>query len=231
MSSKNIQELAENFITSSSEKDFKKLYDRLKPGLLNHCRAILVDEEISEDAVSKTFEKIWTKIEQYDSDRGNFSTWAYNIARNESLLIKKNSARYTPLVYESVNITDDNGEGGQGGLFRGDHIELTPSIAESFSDPDWSQESIEQQMDELYTDVVEKIKGLPEIYKEILIDRELNKMKYQDIATKHGMKKRAVATRIRRARIKVREMFPNVNLVFNMDDEGTFIPRSSKNCD
>jgi len=209
--SKNIQELADNFLKTSNEKDFKKLYDRLKPGLLNHCRAILVDEEVAEDAVSKTFEKIWTKIEQYDSDRGNFSTWAYNIARNESLLIKKNSSRYSPLVYESVSF--DGGDSGNEST-----IELTKGIEESFSDPDWDLETREKKMDDLYTDVVDRIKNLPDIYKEILIDRELHKMKYQDIATKHGMKKRAVATRIRRARIKVREMFPNVKLVFNMDE-------------
>jgi len=213
--SKNIQELAENYLQSSLERDFKKLYDRLKPGLLNHCKGILVDEEIAEDAVSKTFEKIWTKLEQYDSERGNFSTWAYNIARNESLLIKKNSIRYTPLVYENVNLADNNGEGGQGGSYRGDHIELTPGIAESFSDPDWDLQTREMKMDGLYTDVVDKIQDLPAIYKDILIDRELNKMKYQDIAIKHGMKKRAVATRIRRARMKVREMFPGIKLIFN----------------
>ena len=213
--SKNIQELAENYLQSSLERDFKKLYDRLKPGLLNHCKGILVDEEIAEDAVSKTFEKIWTKLEQYDSERGNFSTWAYNIARNESLLIKKNSIRYTPLVYENVNLADNNGEGGQGGAYRGDHMELTPGIAESFSDPDWDLQTREMKMDGLYTDVVDKIQDLPAIYKDILIDRELNKMKYQDIATKHGMKKRAVATRIRRARMKVREMFPGIKLIFN----------------
>ena len=220
--SKNIQELAENYLKSSTEKDFKHLYDRLKPGLLNHCRAILVDEEIAEDAVSKTFEKIWTKIEQYDSERGNFSTWAYNIARNESLLIRKNSARYTPLVYEKADMADSGGDGGSRGT-----SELTTSIAESFSDPDWDLESIEKKMDGLYTDVVDRIKTLPDIYKDILIDRELHKMKYQDIATKHGMKKRAVATRIRRARIKVREMFPNVKLIFNMDDE-IYISKGSR---
>ena len=55
---------------------------------------------------------------------------------------------------------------------------------------------------------------LPEIYKEILYDREILKMKYQEIADKHGMKKRAVATRIRRARIKVREMFPGITINF-----------------
>ena len=46
------------------------------------------------------------------------------------------------------------------------------------------------------------------------MDREIHKMKYQDIADKYGMKKRAVATRIRRARIKIREMFPGIKLNF-----------------
>ena len=212
--SKNIQELADNYLKSATEKDFKNLYDRLKPGLLNHCKAILVDEEIAEDAVSKTFEKIWTKFSQYDSERGNFSTWAYNIARNESLLIRKTSARYTPLVYEKVNM--DNG--GESEVKVGSVVELTSGMAERFSDPDWDLESREKKMDGLYADVVDKIKTLPDIYKDILIDRELHKMKYQDIATKHGMKRRAVATRIRRARLRVRKMFPNVQLIFNMDD-------------
>jgi len=62
--------------------------------------------------------------------------------------------------------------------------------------------------------VLEKMKQLPAIYKDILTDRELHKMKYQDIADKYGMKKRAVATRIRRARIKIREMFPGIKLNF-----------------
>lgn len=207
--SRNIQELAENFLRTSSEKDFKNLYDRLKPGLMNHCRTILVDEDIAEDAVSKTFEKIWTKIDQYDRERGNFSTWAYNIARNESLLIKKNSKRFTPIVYESITLGDRGVDG------EGITVELTQGIADCFSDPDWDLQTQEEKMAGLYTDVVERIKKLPEIYKDILIDRELHKMKYQDIATKHGMKKRAVATRIRRARIKVREMFPDTKLIFN----------------
>ena len=74
---KNIQELAEAFLKSSDEKDFIDLYKRLKPGLLNHCRSILIDEETSEDAFSNTMSKIWTKMSQYDPLRGNFSTWAY----------------------------------------------------------------------------------------------------------------------------------------------------------
>lgn len=203
---KTIQELAENFLKTSNEKDFKKLYDRIKPGLLNHCRSILIEEEIAEDAVSKTFEKIWVKVSQYDPSRGNFSTWAYNIARNESLLIKKKSKRFTPLVYESIEIE---------GKDYGEFIPLSDITPEEiFSEPDWEIDNRGGGFDDLYDDVLEKMKQLPSIYKDILIDREINKLKYQEIADKHGMKKRAVATRIRRARIKIRDMFPGIKLNF-----------------
>lgn len=203
---KSIQELAERFLKSSLEKDFKSLYDRIKPGLLNHCKSILIDEEVAQDAVSKTFEKIWVKVAQYDPSRGNFSTWAYNIARNESLLIKKNSKKFTPLVYESIELE---------GRDYDEFIPLSDITPEDiFSEPDWEINNQEGGFDDLYDTVLEKMKHLPEIYKDILMDREIHKMKYQEIADKYGMKKRAVATRIRRARIKIREMFPGIKLNF-----------------
>lgn len=204
---KSIQELAEKFLTTNQEKDFKSLYDRIKPGLLNHCKSILIDEEVAQDAVSKTFEKIWVKVAQYDPSRGNFSTWAYNIARNESLLIKKNSKKFTPLVYESVEL---DGRGYDEFIPLSD---ITPE--DIFADPEWEINNQEGGFDDLYDTVLEKMKHLPEIYKDILMDREIHKMKYQEIADKYSMKKRAVATRIRRARIKIREMFPGIKLNFN----------------
>ena len=204
---KSIQELAEKFLENSQERDFKPLYERIKPGLLNHCKSILIDTEVSEDAVSKTFEKIWVKIDQYKPERGNFSTWAYNIARNEALLIKKNSKRFSPFLYESVEL-----EGGDLDEF----VPLSDILPENdiCCEPDWEINNKTGNFDVLYDDVLEKMKDLPEIYKNILIDREINKLKYQEIADKHGMKKRAVATRIRRARIKIKQMFPGIKLNF-----------------
>jgi RNA polymerase sigma-70 factor, ECF subfamily len=205
MASNNIQKLAESFMQTSSEKDFVELYKRIKPGLLNHCRSILFEQEAAEDAVSNTMAKIWTKISQYDPERGHFSTWVYNIAKNESLVIKKCEDRYLPLIHETVKDNDYTED------YQTDKKKETPGgfIPDSFYDEE------EKEMEILYGSVIEKMKDLPEIYKEILFDREISRMKYQEIADKHGMKKRAVATRIRRARLKIREMFPGTKLNFN----------------
>jgi RNA polymerase sigma factor (sigma-70 family) len=204
MAAKNIQELAESFMRTSSEKDFVELYKRIKPGILNHCKSILVEVEAAEDAVSNTMAKVWTKIAQYDPQRGNFSTWVYNIARNESLVIKKSEDKYLPIITEVVRDNYDSD----------DHTSNDINRFEQENNYDQSFESMENEMNHLYEDVLEKMKSLPDIYKEILYDREILRMKYQEIADKHGMKKRAVATRIRRARLKVREMFPGINLNF-----------------
>jgi RNA polymerase sigma-70 factor (ECF subfamily) len=206
MAAKNIQELAESFIQTSSEKDFVELYKRIKPGLLNHCKSILVEQESAEDAVSNTMAKIWTKISQYDPLRGNFSTWVYNIARNESLVIKKCEDRYMPIIQEIIKNSDGSSDDQQIPINK---FEEDNSFEVTFGHDD------QNEMDGLYENVIEKMKGLPSIYKDILFDREILRMKYQDIADKHGMKKRAIATRIRRARLKVREMFPGTNLTFN----------------
>ena len=205
MAAKNIQELAESFMKTSSEKDFVELYKRIKPGLLNHCKSILVESEAAEDAVSNTMAKIWTKISQYDPLRGNFSTWVYNIARNESLVIKKCEDRYMPIIQEVVKNSDDPDDG----QITINKFEEDNSFEVGFVKED------QDEMEGLYENVIERMKDLPDIYKDILFDREILRMKYQDIADKHGMKKRAIATRIRRARLKVREMFPGTNLTFN----------------
>ena len=83
-----------------------------------------------------------------------------------------------------------------------------------FSEPEWEINNQEGGFDDLYEVVLEKMEHLPAIYKDILMDREIHKMKYQEIADKYSMKKRAIATRIRRARIKIREMFPGIKLNF-----------------
>ena len=107
---KNIQVLANNFIETKDERSFKSLYERVKPGVLNHCYGILKDPELAEDAFLNAMAKVWQKIDQYDSSRGNFSTWCYNIARNESLLLLKTRKKYVHLSLEDLDYSSSKNE-------------------------------------------------------------------------------------------------------------------------
>lgn len=188
---KNIQVLADNFIEFKDERSFKSLYERVKPGLLNHCYSILKDTELAEDAFLNSMAKVWQKIDQYDSSRGNFSTWCYNIARNESLLLLKTQKKYVHLSLEDLDFSSSKNE------------EKNPSYNIE-EDPLWKFAYEGDTIDDLYETAIEEIRSLPALYRDIMIDREIHGMKYKDIATKYGIKKRSIATRIRRARNKIR---------------------------
>lgn len=191
---KNIQKLAQDFIESRSDKTFKPLFERLRPGILNHCYLILKEHELAEDAFLNTMTKIWVKIEQYNDERGNFSTWCYNIARNESLLLMKSRRRFFSHIETELEVlSNKNSIGDLGGHYN---MEEDPTNT-FFADKD--------NVEDIYESVLDEIKSLPELYRDIMIDREINHMKYKDIAEKYGIKKRSIATRIRRARGKIRK--------------------------
>jgi len=189
----NIQVLAENFMFSRDERSFRDLFERLKPGLLNHCFVILKDRELAEDAFINAMSKIWSKIDQYDDERGNFSTWCYNIARNESLLVIKSRNKYVSQNEKEMDFHSSKLES-----FLGDQYTLEERSEYAFFDE-------ENCIDSVYDSVIDEIRSLPELYRDIMVDREINGMKYKDIAVKYGIKKRSIATRIRRARAKIKK--------------------------
>jgi RNA polymerase sigma-70 factor (ECF subfamily) len=189
---KNIQVLAENFIQGKDDTSFKFLFDRLKPGVLNHCFTILNDMELAEDAFLNSMAKVWQKIDQYDVEKGNFSTWCYNIAKNESLLLQKSRKRLVSKTTEEIELDST----------KMDSDSVVYSVED---DPIWSFLAGGSDIDEVYEQVVDEIRDLPVLYRDIMIDREINGMKYKDIADKYGIKKRSIATRIRRARTKIRK--------------------------
>lgn len=197
---KNIQKLAEDFMETRSDKQFQPLFERLRPGVLNHCFLIMKENELAQDAFINTMAKIWLKIDQYDKERGNFSTWCYNIARNESLLLLKSRKRYFSYNDSELDYLSSKNEiGDLGGVYLMEE------------DPNNFIFGEENSVDEIYESVLDEIRDLPELYRDIMIDREINNMKYKDIAEKYGIKKRSIATRIRRARVKIRKKMQGNN--------------------
>lgn len=190
----NIQSLAIRFVKSRDEKDFKLLYDRLKPGLLQHVYNILKNQPAAEDVIADAFVKMWSKIDQYNP-HWNFSTWAYKISQNEAMQwIRKNGNVYS---IESI-----------GGIELADRLIISDTLAEDngislTQDPDWFFDEQEDQRVTLYNKVLDEIEALPELYRDIMTDRELNDMKYEEISEKYGLELNTVKTRIKRAREKI----------------------------
>ncbi len=72
-------------IQQGDQKAFGYLYENYSRALFGVIHTILKDVEESEDALQKTFLKIWNNFASYDPNKGRLYTWMLNIARNMAI--------------------------------------------------------------------------------------------------------------------------------------------------
>lgn len=188
----NYRELTENFLETKSEKDFTALYRKVKPGLKSYINKIVKDSEATEDIVGNTLTKMWTKIDQYDPQY-QITTWLYRIAFNECLGYINERNKKT-----SLNKLAEFGiEVGDEGFIGGDISQLIED-SELKTEQDWLDE--DQDLQNQYTGALKAIQSLKPIYRDIVIDRLLNNMKYEDIADKYDLPLQTIKNRILRGK-------------------------------
>jgi RNA polymerase sigma-70 factor (ECF subfamily) len=177
-----LQEISMRFYETRNEADFTRLYYRLKPGISVYLKEMVPSWGDREEIIATAFAKIWTKIHQYDP-YWNFSTWAYRIARNEALLFFRSKKR--TYSYEAM---EENG------------INMESRLANTCIEFDDEENPIELLHEMVLTEIYE----LPDCYKSVLTLREVEKKKYEEIATELNMKINTVRTRIHKARMIIR---------------------------
>ena len=200
MASKSYRELTENFLATRSEADFTALFYKVKPGLTTYVNKIVKDREMAEDIAVNTLTKLWTKIDQYDPQY-QITTWLYRIAFNDALGHINNRNKQSSLdalsdygVEVSENGEFVNGAHGLNGAIE-DYVMKT------------EQDFLEED-DELmskYGRALTEIENLKGMYKEIVIDRLINEMKYEEIAEKHDLPLQTIKNRIRRGKAIIEE--------------------------
>jgi len=190
------RELSENFVKTKSEKDYNALYKRVKPGLKNYIANVVKDTEATEDILTNTLTKMWTKIDQYDPSY-QITTWLYRIAFNESLgWIRQRNSKYSidAMKEYGIEISDQYA-----------HTSAKDLLVEREfkSETDWYEEDNDLQM--RYELALSNINNLKPMYREIIEDRLLNHMKYEDIAEKHNLPLQTIKNRIRRGKSIIAE--------------------------
>jgi RNA polymerase sigma-70 factor (ECF subfamily) len=200
MPSKSYRELTENFLTTRSEVDFTALFYKVKPGLTTYINKIVKDREMAEDIAVNTLTKLWTKIDQYDPQY-QITTWLYRIAFNDALGHINNRNKQSSLdalsdygVEVSENGEFVNGTHGLNGAIE-DYVMKT--------EQDFLEE--DNELMEKYGRALTEIENLKGMYKEIVIDRLINEMKYEEIAEKHDLPLQTIKNRIRRGKAIIEE--------------------------
>lgn len=139
------------------------------------------DDETINDILAITLSKAFVYADMYDP-RWNFSTWVYKICQNECLMeLRRKASTYSLNAMEESN------------------IKIKPAVEEDWTDnPDYEffSDTETLESDKVYDEVMEEIENLPSPYKDVLQDREIRKLKYEEIAEKRGIKINTVRSRI-----------------------------------
>lgn len=190
--------LTEEFINNKSEKAFTTLYYKIKPGLTNYVYKIVKDRDIAEDIAVNTLTKMWTKIDQYDP-KYQITTWLYRIAFNESLgyINKRNRSSSLDALQEfGVEV---NASGTTAYVSISDALDEVHGMTEQ----DYIDE--DDTIMDMYESALRAMDNLKGMYKEIVVDRLVNNMKYDEIAEKHNISLQTVKNRIRRGKALIAE--------------------------
>lgn len=73
---------SENKQTSNSDLDLGALFQTYYPRIYNYLRYRVNSVEDAEDLIGVVFERAYTYRDQFDANKGAFSTWLFRIAHN-----------------------------------------------------------------------------------------------------------------------------------------------------
>ncbi len=143
--------------------------------------SLLKNEAEAEDAAQETAIKVYLNLRNFRGD-AQFRTWVLSIARNEALgRLRKRDIRRE----ESLEAASEDQSG-----------DFTPAILTSWREI--PTEALEQK--ELGAILRKAIEGLPEIYRNIVLLRDIEEMDIRETAAALGISEGAVKVRLHRAR-------------------------------
>jgi RNA polymerase sigma-70 factor, ECF subfamily len=143
--------------------------------------SLLRNEAEAEDAAQETAIKVYRNLHRFRGD-SQFRTWVLSIARNEGL--------------GRLRKTESRREDSLDALTDADAGDFTPAILTSWREI--PTEALEQR--ELGGLLREAIDGLPEIYRNVVLLRDIEEMDVRQTAAVLGIAEGAVKVRLHRAR-------------------------------
>ena len=163
---------------------FTALWDRHIDQLRSYInkRFKNIDDYDVDDICSRSFEKAFRQIHNYDETRSQFLTWLCTIARNTALDSLEKEQRIHP-KNQRVYLDDDSQSSGFEGI---------PDQTEDALNTLIKTESEEER--------IKYIDRLPDLYRSVARKRLIEGMKYDEIAENMDLELNTVKTRIRRAK-------------------------------
>lgn len=169
----------EKLFKERTGNDFTHFYKKYYPKLIYYTAKMCNDVQKAEDVTTESFMTAFEKIDKYEKEKSQFSTWLFTIARNIMLQEIKNQKKTVSIDVE----VDEEGTTLKDFIQEAenyDHInKLTAKKA----------------------DIMKyHISRLKDPYKKVIEMREIKKMQYKDIATELNLNLSTVKSQIRNGR-------------------------------
>ncbi len=150
--------------------------------------SILRNPEDAEEVVQQAMLNIFSHLAEL-AERAKFKPWLMRAVENEAKMYRRKRRQH---LYESIDHTTAEGS------------EDRPFQPRQFADwRDLPSDIVEQQ--EVRKAVAGALEGLPEIYREVFVLRDMQHLDVAETAEVLGIGQSAVKTRLHRARLMLRE--------------------------
>jgi RNA polymerase sigma-70 factor (ECF subfamily) len=186
----------EQLFRERTGKDFSFFYTKYYPKLIYYTARMCNDQQKAEDISTDSFLIAFEKIEKYEKEKSQFSTWLFTIAKNLMLQDIKNSKKTMSLDVE----IDEEG-----------------TTMKDFIQEEESEEYLHNLVSQKSDIMKRHIRNLKEPYRRVIEMREIKKMQYKDIADELKLNLSTVKSQIRNGRsILIKETQKEFELLDDM---------------
>lgn len=173
----------EELFKQRTGKDFTFFYQKYYPKLLYYtsrmCQSAKLDLAKAEDISTDSFLIAFEKIDKYEKEKSQFSTWLFTIAKNLMLQEIKNDQKTISMDVE----VDEEG-----------------TTMKDFIQEEESEVHLQDLTQAKAEIMLKKISELKDPYKQVIEMREIKKMAYKDIADQLGKNLSTIKSQIRNGR-------------------------------
>jgi RNA polymerase sigma-70 factor (ECF subfamily) len=173
----------EELFKQRTGKDFTFFYQKYYPKLLYYtsrmCQSAKLDLAKAEDISTDSFLIAFEKIDKYEKEKSQFSTWLFTIAKNLMLQEIKNEQKTISMDVE----VDEEG-----------------TTMKDFIQEEESEVHLQNLTQTKAEIMLKKISELKDPYKQVIEMREIKKMAYKDIADQLGKNLSTIKSQIRNGR-------------------------------
>lgn len=173
----------ERIFKERTGKEFTTMYTKYYPKLIYFTSRICNDPQKAEDLSTDSFMIALEKIEKYDKEKSQFSTWLFTIAKNLTLQDLKVSKKSISMDVE----------------FDSEGTTMKDFIHDE--EEDETSDVVNKLWDNKGELMRQRINQLKEPYKTVIEMRELKNMAYKDIADQLGKNLSTIKSQIRNGRL------------------------------